>query len=172
MNMLYVAFGAESGSSRVLSQIKPGVSVEQNQQAIDLLYDQGMRVGCSVILGHPYETEDDIWATYEFIEKNAKKLIEVEFNVAIPWPGTELWHIAKKRGLVSEDMDFTPLKECAYFPNYCTDLYPYLNERISPERFDVIMSEFKKLFKELMGKEEIKGLGKVVNPNMEIAQLY
>ncbi len=172
MNMLFVAFGAESGSSRVLSQIKPGVSIEQNQRAIDLLHDNGVRVSCSVIMGHPIETEDDLWATYEFIEKNIDKLFEVEFNVATPWPGTELWQIAKKRGIVKDEMDFTPLKECAYFPNYCTDLYPYLNERISPERFDVIMSEFKKLFWKTIRTMKESGASRETNPKSEIAELY
>jgi Fe-S oxidoreductase len=146
MNMRYVAFGAESGSSRVLSTVKPGASVEQNQQAIDHLHENGVQVACSFILGHPLETEDDLWSTYEFIEKNFDKLFDVELNVAIPWPGTELWQQAQSRGLVDPQMDFSPLKEAGFFPNYCTDLYPYLNEKIAPERFDVILADFKKLF--------------------------
>jgi radical SAM superfamily enzyme YgiQ (UPF0313 family) len=172
MNMLYVAFGAESGSSRVLSQVKPGVSVELNQQVIDRLYDSGVRVSASFILGHPLETEDDLWATYEFIEKNVEKLFEIEFNVAIPWPGTELWRIAKTRGLVQDDMDFSSLKECAYFPNYCTERYPYLNDRIPPERFDTILHEFKKLFWKMVGGMSRSGVDRAVNPSHEIAELY
>lgn len=171
MNMLYVAFGAESGSSRVLSQVKPGVSVELNQEVIDRLHDNGIRVSTSFILGHPLETEDDLWATYEFIERNMDKLFEIEFNVAIPWPGTELWQIAKQRGMVADDMDFTGLKECAYFPNYCTDRYPYLNDRIPPERFDSILYEFKKLFWKMANGMAASGVDQDVNPSRDIAEL-
>lgn len=171
MNMMYVAFGAESGSSRVLSNIKPATSIDENQLAIDMLSDQGVHPSCSVILGHPNETEDDLWSTYEFIERNMEKLLEIEFNVAIPWPGTELWEIARNRGLVGEDMDFRVLKECAHFPNYSTDLYPYLNTAISPERFDLILVEFKRLYKRMMSKINSLGLNKQVNPRHEVAVL-
>ncbi|HEX5035068.1 MAG TPA: radical SAM protein [bacterium] len=172
MNMMYVAFGAESGSSRVLSKIKPASSIDENQLAIDMLNDHGVHPSCSVILGHPNETEEDLWATYDFIERNMGKLLEVEFNVAIPWPGTELWDVARARGLVGEDMDFGVLKECAHFPNYSTELYPYLNTVISPERFDLILVEFKRLFKKMISKIETLGLKNQVNPLHEIAVLH
>lgn len=171
MNMLYVAFGAESGSSRVLSQIKPGASIEDNQEAIDRLVDGGVRASCSVILGHPKETEEDLAATYEFIERNMDRLLEIEFNVAIPWPGTDLWRDALKRGLVREDMDFNQLKECGYFPNYCTALFPYLNTEIPPERFDQILVDFKKLYRKMMNKINELNLRSEVNPLAQISML-
>ncbi len=172
MNMLYVAFGAESGSSRVLSKIKPGASVEENQRVIELLYDHGVRVSCSVILGHPEETEDDLWQTYRFLESNMDRLFEVEFNVAIPWPGTDLWNFAQQRGMVSPQMDFTDLRECAYFLNYCTDNHPYLNQRIPRERFEEVMAEFKVLFKKMVKKMQDSNVLLEVNPEMRIARYY
>lgn len=171
MNMLYVAFGAESGSSRVLSKIKPASTIDENQVAIDLLSDYGIHPSCSVILGHPNESEEDLWATYEFVEKNMSKLLEIEFNVAIPWPGTDLWRFAKERGLVSEGMDFRVLKECAHFPNYSTDLYPYLNPAIAPEKFDLILVEFKKLFNKMMNKIHNLDFRSQVNPKAELAAM-
>jgi len=171
MNMLYVAFGAESGSSRVLSKIKPASTIESNQEAIDRLHDNGINPSCSIIMGHPRETEEDLWSSYEFIEKNMGKLLEIEFNVAIPWPGTDLWAYALEKGIVREDMDFNVLKECAYFPNYSTELYPYLNGAIPPEKFERILVEFKKLFRKMMSKIEGLDLKSQVNPRMEIAAL-
>ncbi|MDX1386678.1 MAG: radical SAM protein, partial [bacterium] len=100
MNMVHVAFGAESGSSRVLSKIKPGVTLEENQRALEMLDDHGIRVACSVILGHPEESEADLMATHDFLAKNMDRLFDVEFNVAIPWPGTDLWDFAKDKGWV------------------------------------------------------------------------
>lgn len=172
MNINYVAFGAESGSSKVMSKIKPGCSVNENQQAIDLLADHGIRTACSLILGHPRETEADLWETYRFIEKNFDKLYEIEFNVAIPWPGTELWHHALKRGLVREDMCFDTLKECAYFPNFSTDTHPYLNENIDPQRFEEILVDFKKLFKKMLKKVNDSNLFQEVVPRGQIPQHF
>lgn len=172
MNMLYVAFGAESGSSRVLSQIKPGNTVEMNQQAINLLHDNGILVSCSIILGHPLETEDDLWSTYEFVAKNLDKLFEVEFNVAVPWPGTDLWKWAEQKGIVHEGMDFRVLKECAYFLNYSPERFPYLNEKIPSERFEEILDDFKGLFCQMIKNPEFSKLYEEVNPGQELAQLY
>jgi len=171
MNMMYVAFGAESGSSEILGRIKPASTLDENQRAIDRLHDQGVHPSCSFILGHPQESESDLWSTYAFIERNMDKLLEIEFNVAIPWPGTALWKDALDRGIVSETMNFDVLKECAYFPNYSTDLYPYLNRHIAPERFEVILEEFKTLFSKMMKKIENLGVGHEVNPGKEIAAL-
>ena len=172
MNMLYVAFGAESGSSRVLSKIKPGASVEENQRVIELLSDHGVRVSCSVILGHPEETEEDLWKTYRFLESNMDRLFEVEFNVAIPWPGTDLWNFAHQRGMVSSNMDFKELRECAYFLNYSPENHPYLNQNISPERFEEIMTDFKILFKKMVKKMRDSNVLLEVNPEMRIARYY
>jgi magnesium-protoporphyrin IX monomethyl ester (oxidative) cyclase len=172
MNMDHVAFGAESGSSRVMAEIKPGATVEENQRAIDLLYDNGIRVACSVILGHPLETEQDLWDTYRFIDRNFDKLFEVEFNVGIPWPGTDLWRGAKSKGWVHEDMDFTPLKEAAFFPNYCTENYPYLNEKIASEDFDAMMGHFKKLFWKFVKRNGASFSTQKYIPRNEIARVY
>ena len=172
MNMLYVAFGAESGSSRVMSKIKPGATVEQNQQAIDYLFDAGVKVSASFILGHPLENEGDLWATYEFIDRNQDKLLEIELNVAIPWPGTEFWHQAKARGLVHDKMDFNILKESAFFPAYRMGYGPYLNEQIPAERFEEIIDHFKGLFFKMHQKMmRQKALIRELKPPQRIASL-
>lgn len=172
MNMLYVAFGAESGSSRVLAKIKPGTTLEQNQRAIDRLSDGGLHVSCSVILGHPQETEEDLWATYEFVEENLSNLLEIEFNVALPWPGTDLWEFALGKGIVSPTMNFDRLRECAYFLNYSTELFPYLNQEIAPDRFEIILSDFKKLYRKMLRKMEALRLASEVGTPAQVAQLY
>lgn len=168
MNMMYIAFGAESGSSKVLSKIKPASSIDENQRAIDLLRDNGIHPSCSVILGHPNETEEDLHSTYDFLERNVDKLLEIEFNVAIPWPGTDLWTSASARGLVGERMNFNVLKECAHFQNYSTDLYPYLNTEIPPDRFDLLLVEFKRLHHKMLNNMKRLGVGNQVNPKAEI----
>ncbi len=153
MNMKYVEFGAESGSSQVFSKIKPGCAMDENQRAIDMLYDNGLYPSCSIIMGHPLETEQDLMATYEFIEKNSNKLLGVEFNTAIPWPGTDLWDYAKERGWVHDAMDFSTIRECIHFPNYSTKKYPYLNEKIAPERYESILEGFRELFWKFENKQ-------------------
>lgn len=158
MNTAYVAFGAESGSKSMINEVKPGSSVEANQKAIDLLYENGIAPSCSFLLGHPGETEADLRDTFKFIEKNKTKFFELELNVAIPWPGTLLWEQAKSKGLVHDFMNFDLIKEAAYFPNYSVDEYPYLNESLAPMRFMEILHEFRDLWFEVNHNEKNRAL--------------
>lgn len=149
MNMKYVAFGAESGSSSLMSKVKPGSSTDLNQAAIHILQKNDIRVIASVILGHPDETEEDLLETLAFVKKNEKNFNQVEFNVALPWPGTDIWNYAKSVGLVADDMDFSSIREAGHFPNYNTSDFPYLNKHMSPERFMTILDEFKEIYENI-----------------------
>ncbi|MBI2335516.1 MAG: radical SAM protein [Deltaproteobacteria bacterium] len=171
MNMKYVAFGAESGSSRMMAQIKPGSSVELNQKAIDYLYDEGIHPACSILMGHPLEQEEDLRATHEFLTHNLAKLSQVELNVSIPWPGTALWQEGKKLGLVHDFMDFSILKEAAFFPNYNTEEFPYLNRNINPKRFMEIMGEFKTLYNVIYQRPGSNQVFTEMNPTGEAKYL-
>ncbi len=171
MNMKYVAFGAESGSSRMMADIKPGSSVDLNQSAINFLYDEGLHPITSILLGHPLETEADLRSTYDFISSNVSKLLQVEFNVAIPWPGTDLWYQAKKLGIVRDTMDFSPLVESAHFPNYSTQGHPFLNRNMTETQFMEIISDFKQLFNIIQNRPESIRASQEMHLDGEIAKL-
>ena len=91
MNVCEVQFGAESGSNRVLSLMNKRTTVEVNQRAIDLLYDQGIRPAMTLILGYPDESEEDLNLTIDFIERNRRKCGIISVVPCIPFPGTPLW---------------------------------------------------------------------------------
>ena len=107
MNVKYLNFGFESGSERVLKFLKTGnVTVEDNNRAVMLCKKYGFRTTGSFIIGNPYETIEDMKQTIELM-KTMKKLnedIDIWTYVMTPFPGTEIWEIAKKRGKVSDDM--------------------------------------------------------------------
>jgi hypothetical protein len=91
MNIRALAFGAESGSDRVLRLMNKKATVEDNQRAIDVLNADGYRPTMSFILGYPDETEEDLNQTVEFIAKNRSKCDIIELYPCIPLPGTPLW---------------------------------------------------------------------------------
>ncbi len=96
-----VGFGIESGSDRVLKFIKKSLTVEQVRQAAKWAKAAGIDIRGFFMIGFPTETREEILQTIEF----AKELdVDVaQFMVATPFPGTELWEIAKQYGKVNDE---------------------------------------------------------------------
>ncbi|MFH1638667.1 MAG: radical SAM protein [Candidatus Woesearchaeota archaeon] len=105
MNVTHIGFGFESGSPRVLKQIKGGViSVEDHKRAIALCKKHGFTVSGSFLLGCPHETKEDMEMTIRFIRQNP--LDQMNVNQLIPMPRTKIWEYAKYEGLVNDSFDF------------------------------------------------------------------
>ncbi|MCE1247182.1 MAG: B12-binding domain-containing radical SAM protein [Firmicutes bacterium] len=137
MNFNSGAFGAESGSDKVLQFLKCGSStVEMNQQAIDICYKWGIQMNLSFIIGTPGETEDDLKKTIAFIEKNKKKFNGIEVFILLPYPGTPVWTLAKRKGLVKDSMNWDLFRTKAYFSELeVDDDFLYLNDALDRKTF-------------------------------------
>jgi radical SAM superfamily enzyme YgiQ (UPF0313 family) len=108
MNVKGISVGLESGSDKVLKMIKSGnASVEINRRCIQLCKDNNIFVHGSFMLGCPYETEEDILKTYDFIKTSG--IDKGDIIVATPLPGTDFWRYALKEEMVSCDMDWSKL---------------------------------------------------------------
>ena len=111
MNITYVGFGIESGNDRVLKYLKQSrASVALNNQAIQRCQKHGIRCGGSVMFANPTETAGEMLDTIGWILRAWWKGVDdIVPYIAAPYPGTEFWQIAKRRGRVSDDMDFNQL---------------------------------------------------------------
>lgn len=100
----HITFGIESGSQKILNIMKKGITLEQAEKAIKLTKEFGIETYCSYVLGCPGETKQTIQETLDF----AKKLDSdyAQFSIATPYPGTELWEIAKNKGLL-KNVDYS-----------------------------------------------------------------
>lgn len=99
-----VQFGVESGNDQVLRDIKKFTSRAKTERAVKLAVEAGMKVACSIIIGHPTDTRDTIRDTIEFaaeLRKLAKyeHQVRTDFSVATPLPGTDLYVQAELLGL-------------------------------------------------------------------------
>jgi radical SAM superfamily enzyme YgiQ (UPF0313 family) len=89
-----VFFGIETSSESLMKTIKKGETVEQCIEAVKTAKSIGYFVSATFIFGLPGETHED--------RINCAKLSKelgidmVRFNNATPYPGTELYKIAKK----------------------------------------------------------------------------
>ena len=108
MNFVSVSMGLESGNQEVLTRLKgPQFKVDINRQAVEILRQNGIAVHASFIIGEKHETVEQMEETYRFIRDTPISLVNL--YVLTPMPGTPVWHDAKKRGLVSDDMDWDRL---------------------------------------------------------------
>ncbi|WP_423793397.1 methyl-coenzyme M reductase glutamine C-methyltransferase [Methanocaldococcus indicus] len=84
----WVFFGLESGSNKILRDMKKGTNREKNLNAIKLAKDCGVKVAGSFIVGYPTETEKDYLLTKDFIVD--AELDDIFVSIAEPIPTTEL----------------------------------------------------------------------------------
>jgi len=110
LNVVYVGFGFESGSNKILQWLKKNnsLTVQQNRKAAKLCKDFGFIVEGSLIFGSPGETIGDMKKTLNLIDYFIKiKLDNVWSFTLTPFPATEAWEIAKKRNKVNDyEMDW------------------------------------------------------------------
>jgi radical SAM superfamily enzyme YgiQ (UPF0313 family) len=128
MGFTGVAIGIESGSPHILNLVKGKSTVDINQKALDLCKEYELYTTCSFIIGAPGETVKDLQMTHDFILLNESKITEIEICPLVPFPGTELWSYAEKKGLVSNNMDWGLLEDYSVFTQYNPDRYIYLNK--------------------------------------------
>jgi len=151
MNFVSGSFGAESGSDKILKFLKTGTTtVKMNQKAMDMCYKWGIQMNISFIIGTPGETEEDIKKTIDFIEKNRKKLIGIEIFIVLPYPGTPLWTFAKRKGYVTDDMDWEKFRTKAWFSELeVDDDYLYINEDMEWNTFKKYIKIFQDIDRDL-----------------------
>jgi radical SAM superfamily enzyme YgiQ (UPF0313 family) len=99
-----IGFGFESGSERMLKRMNKQAKMEDALRAAALCKKAGIEVNGTFILGYPGEDVESIEATIRF----AKKLDcdTAAFFIAIPYPGTDLWHEALEKGYLKQPVDW------------------------------------------------------------------
>lgn len=110
----YISFGIETGTQRMLDLIRKQVKIERIEQAVELAHKTGIKTRGSFMLGLPTETYEDSLATINFALK--LPLTAAKFNMAVPYPGTELLEIAKQEGLQVTD-DWSKINTAAGLSN-------------------------------------------------------
>jgi radical SAM superfamily enzyme YgiQ (UPF0313 family) len=101
---VWIGYGIESGSQKMLDTMKKQVTIEQAKKTIELTRKYIDQIDCSFMVGTPGETRETIMETVEFC-KELDLSPEVIF-FATPYPGTELYDIARRRGLIKDEEAF------------------------------------------------------------------
>jgi len=120
-----ISFGIESGCPKVLKHIQKGVNLQDYAKACRIAEKLGIEIRSSVMLGHPYETQKTAMETLHFIKK-LKSCKQIYINIAVPYPGTKLYEMAKKGegGLRLLTDDFSQYKRYGSAVISVNDLQP------------------------------------------------
>lgn len=94
-------FGIESAVQEVVDRLKKNQEVEEAERNIRLCAKLGITSRVNVILGSPGETPDQARETIRWVRRLPADL--VKFGVMTPFPGTEMYDIAKATGRLRED---------------------------------------------------------------------
>ena len=93
----FMSIGVESGDQTMLHHLGKKTTLSQIEDVIKTATDLGIHVKCSLLLGHPYETEETAEKTFQFaLYLRRKYKIEYYYNLVDVYPGTSLFRMVEK----------------------------------------------------------------------------
>ncbi|OGD56203.1 hypothetical protein A2V71_03335 [Candidatus Berkelbacteria bacterium RBG_13_40_8] len=96
-----IGYGIESGSQEVLNRARKGTTLEQTIRAVTLAKQADLEVTGHCIVGLPGETKETIRQTEKFVASLG--LDFAQFYCAVPFPGSDLYFLAKKKNWIISD---------------------------------------------------------------------
>ena len=129
-----------------------------------------MSLGGNFILGSPRETIEDMYDTYNFVERNRDAFDRVSMGPLHPNPGTPIWHEAIEKGIVTEDMDFGRL--AVTYDSFDRETFPYMSEVVDIDTFFEFWTKFNIMSREINYIGQMRQLmrekGRLMNENFQI----
>lgn len=102
----YVNYGIESLNQRLLNEMKKGLTVAQIHTGILASLEAGLSPGINLIWGFPGDSVDNLWLAVEFLKKYDPCDELRTIRPVTPYPGTPLFDLAVKDGLLKDVGDF------------------------------------------------------------------
>lgn len=134
MNVTTMAYGIESGNEKSLKYLKGDMNtMEDNIRAIKMTRRRGMITYGYMIVGQPTETWDDAMETMRFAREHLDEWYRV--SLVTPLPGTPIWQVAKNKGLVHENMDWSVMN---YNYNWDVDRAVLISDHLNRDQFKEI----------------------------------
>ena len=100
----HIYLGLETGSPKILKQIKKNIKIETVQSATHMARKAGIETTVYFMVGFPEETEEDIELSIKAMKKiNPDNAI---WSILTLYPGTETWDLALEKNLVSKNQNW------------------------------------------------------------------
>jgi len=111
-----VEFGVESGDPEVLKKMKKGIKLEQTRSAHAMARQVGLSVGSFVMVGNIGEDFSSVVKTRELLRELDTD--DIFIAIATPFPGTQLYKIAKDNNWLKIRDWAAYVTSPTYFPEY------------------------------------------------------
>jgi radical SAM superfamily enzyme YgiQ (UPF0313 family) len=129
-----IAFGAESGSQKVLDAMNKGTRVEQIRRAAELCRHHGIETYFYIMVGYPGEEWADIRQTVELLRETRPD--QFSSTIAYPLPGTEFYEEIQHRLLDTPDWDYTAENRLLFQRGHSTRFYRWVQRWLHEEWHD------------------------------------
>lgn len=129
----YISYGIESGSQETLDRVGKKITLDQIRRKVELTRAVGIEAKGFFIVGFPWETERMVRQTVDFAL--SLPLSDVNIFPLTPFPGTEVYAQAKRRGDFSDDWSRMDLQQIVYVP-------PGLSERLLRSQINRLLLGF------------------------------
>jgi anaerobic magnesium-protoporphyrin IX monomethyl ester cyclase len=126
-----IAFGAESGSQKVLDAMNKGTRVEQIRHTAELCRHFGIETYFYIMLGYPGEEWIDIRKTVALLKETRPDAFSS--TIAYPLPGTDFYEDVKHRLLDRPDWDYTAENRLLFQREYSTPFYQWVQRWLHQE---------------------------------------
>jgi anaerobic magnesium-protoporphyrin IX monomethyl ester cyclase len=98
-----IFYGVESGSQQILDSVKKNLKKEEIERAFKLTKKAGIKTYASFMIGNLGEDRKTVGETIDFALKLNPDFYG--FAIATPYPGSQLYEIAQKDGLIRSSFD-------------------------------------------------------------------
>lgn len=96
----WIGIGVESGDPRILNEIRKGVTIQQIKNAFEICHLEGIFTLGFFMIGYPTETNESFVKTLRLIKTIRPD--DAYISVFTPYPGTQAFYEAKRKGLIDE----------------------------------------------------------------------
>ena len=99
-----MSFGLESANNKILKSMRKGITIEDIEKTLSMVYDSGITIDGAFIFGDIEETFDTALETLKWWERH------IEYDIGLGpitiYPGTFLYNYALEQGIIKDEINF------------------------------------------------------------------
>lgn len=97
-----LSFGVESGSEKVLKSMRKGIDLKRVEQVFEWCRKEGIVTLADFMIGNLDEEKEDLQKTFDLVRRLRPDY--VQYSICSPYPGTPLYELGLKTGLIGSDL--------------------------------------------------------------------
>jgi len=153
---VFINYGVESGSQRILNFMRKGITVEQIKEAFRITHKVGLLCLAFIIIGTPTETKEDLEMTVNIIKEIQPDGVQV--SIMTPLIGTDLEKYCLEHGILN-------IKNLSEY-HYCANEYPIKLDNLTKEDLKFYREKILNVLKSSRRKNYLKYAKMIKKPKL------